>query len=72
VERLVLRLTGLDLKMEQYTAGERFVQEVLDQGGADALARLWDGPATLPTLAEIANPSIWLARTSLPPTQRLA
>jgi coenzyme F420 biosynthesis associated uncharacterized protein len=72
VERLILRLTGLDLKMEQYTAGERFVQAVLDGGGADALARLWDGPATLPTLDEIADPSAWLARTAPPPVQRLA
>ncbi len=72
VERFVLRLTGLDLKMEQYTAGERFVQTALAEGGPEALTRLWSGPTMLPTLAEIADPSDWLRRTTPPQTARRA
>ena len=45
----MMRLTGMDLKMEQYRKGERFVAEIERLAGAAALRRLWDGPETLPT-----------------------
>jgi coenzyme F420 biosynthesis associated uncharacterized protein len=61
-ERAVLRLTGMDLKMEQYAKGERFVRAVAEARGRPALARLWDGPDTLPTPEEIAEPDRWIAR----------
>ena len=37
-ERAVLRLTGMDLKLEQYGTGERFVRAIADAGGPAALA----------------------------------
>src|SRR5436190_15251039 len=43
-ERTMLRLTGMDLKMEQYKKGERFVRAIADARGAEALTRLWTGP----------------------------
>ena len=61
-ERAVMRLTGMDVKMEQYKSGERFVRAVADGGGAAALRRLWEGPESLPRPDEIAEPSRWLAR----------
>jgi coenzyme F420 biosynthesis associated uncharacterized protein len=61
-ERAILRLTGMDLKLEQYAKGERFVRAVAEARGRPALARLWDGPATLPTPEEIAEPDRWIAR----------
>lgn len=61
-ERAVMRLTGLDLKMEQYRLGEAFVAEVDRLGGPAALHRLWDGPETLPTPEELEAPAAWLAR----------
>jgi coenzyme F420 biosynthesis associated uncharacterized protein len=61
-ERAVLRLTGMDLKLEQYAKGERFVRAVAEARGRSALSRLWDGPATLPTPEEIAEPDRWIAR----------
>src|SRR5439155_25606941 len=61
-ERAVLRLTGMDLKMEQYARGERFVRAVADARGRPALARMWEGPWTLPTAEEIGEPSRWIAR----------
>ena len=61
-ERAVLRLTGMDLKLEQYAKGERFVRAVAEARGRPALSRLWDGPATLPTPDEIAEPDRWIAR----------
>jgi putative hydrolase len=62
VERAIMRLTGLDLKMEQYAAGERFVTVVIDERGKDFINRVWEGPDRLPTLAEIRAPADWIAR----------
>lgn len=61
-ERAVMRLTGLDLKMEQYKKGERFVRAIADAGGAAALSRLWESSETLPTPAEIDAPDAWRRR----------
>ena len=61
-ERAVLRLTGMDLKMEQYAKGERFVRAIAEARGRGALARIWDGPESLPTPAEIAEPERWIER----------
>jgi coenzyme F420 biosynthesis associated uncharacterized protein len=61
-ERAILRLTGMDLKLEQYAKGERFVRAVAEARGRPALSRLWDGPATLPTPEEIAEPDRWITR----------
>ena len=49
----MLRVTGMDLKMEQYRKGEAFVAGIERAAGAAALRRLWDGPETLPTPEEI-------------------
>jgi len=61
-ERAVSRLIGMDLKLDQYKKGERFVRAVAEQGGPAALRRLWDGPETLPRDGEIDAPETWLAR----------
>jgi coenzyme F420 biosynthesis associated uncharacterized protein len=61
-ERAILRLTGMDLKLEQYKKGEAFVRAVAEKGGSPALRRLWDSPDTLPRHGEIENPGLWLAR----------
>jgi coenzyme F420 biosynthesis associated uncharacterized protein len=61
-ERAVLRLTGMDLKMEQYAKGERFVRAIAEARGRPALARIWDGADSLPSAEEIAEPERWIAR----------
>ena len=62
IEQAIMRVTGLDLKMEQYAAGERFVDAVLAARGQAFLQRVWTGPEYLPTLDEIRTPAAWLAR----------
>ncbi len=62
LERAVLRFTGLDLKLEQYAAGERFVDAVIAERGRDFLNQVWNGPGWLPDLDEIRAPSAWIAR----------
>ncbi|MEA2620630.1 MAG: hypothetical protein QOC97_1403 [Chloroflexota bacterium] len=61
-ERSMLRLTGMDLKLEQYKKGERFVRAIADRRGPTALTRLWEGPETLPRDGEIDAPERWIAR----------
>jgi coenzyme F420 biosynthesis associated uncharacterized protein len=62
VERAIMRLTGLDLKMEQYAAGERFVTAVLAARDRPFLNQVWQGPANLPDLDEIRHPQRWIDR----------
>ena len=61
-ERAVMRLTGMDVKLEQYKTGERFVRAIADAGGPAALQRLWAGPESMPQPGEIEDPSAWLKR----------
>jgi putative hydrolase len=67
-ERAIMRVTGLDLKMEQYKQGEAFVAAIARARGADALRTLWLGPETLPRPEEIDRPSLWVTRVL--PAQR--
>jgi coenzyme F420 biosynthesis associated uncharacterized protein len=62
IERSILRLTGMDLKLEQYRKGELFVRAIAEQRGSTALARLWEGPETLPRDGEIEAPERWIRR----------
>lgn len=62
IERMIMRITGLDLKMEQYAAGERFVDAVISARGRDFMNRVWTAPDTLPTLEEIRHPTLWIER----------
>jgi coenzyme F420 biosynthesis associated uncharacterized protein len=61
-ERAIMRLTGMDLKLEQYKKGERFVRAVAKAAGPAGLRRLWEGPESLPQHGEIDEPSRWIAR----------
>ena len=62
-ERAVMRLTGMDVKLEQYARGEAFVRAIAEGGGPAALNRLWSGPEMLPQPGEIDDPRAWLRRT---------
>jgi coenzyme F420 biosynthesis associated uncharacterized protein len=67
-EKIFIRLTGLDLKLEQYVLGERFIDAVVAQRGRDFVARLWGSPQTMPTMAEIRAPERWIARVEAMPS----
>jgi putative hydrolase len=64
MDRLIARLTGLDLKIEQYRRGERFVAGVAAAGGREAVKLIWSGPDALPTETEMADPEEWLRRVA--------
>ena len=61
-ERLFIRVTGLEMKMEQYRLGEAFIEAVAAAHGHAAVQRIWDAPESLPTMAEILEPEQWLQR----------
>jgi coenzyme F420 biosynthesis associated uncharacterized protein len=62
LELLIWKLTGLELKMQQYKRGEAFCQAVVDTHALAVLNRVWDGPESMPTLAELGNPGAWYRR----------
>ena len=64
LEVLIWKLTGLDLKLQQYRRGEAFCQAVFDRHGLEVLNRVWSGPESMPKLNELGNPDAWYRRTS--------
>jgi coenzyme F420 biosynthesis associated uncharacterized protein len=62
LEQLVLALTGMAIKLRQYDLGERFAEAVTERGGYGLLNQVWDGPESMPSLAEVRNPELWISR----------
>ena len=50
--------------MRQYRDGARFCNQVIEAVGMDGFNRVWTSPETLPTKAEIAQPSLWVRRVA--------
>lgn len=61
-ERLFIRLTGLNIKFEQYRLGERFVEEVVRTAGMEVMNQVWEKPENIPMLEEIDRPGSWIKR----------
>ena len=60
--RLLQKLIGIDAKLRQYEQGERFIEAVEKAAGREAFDLVWQGPEQLPSLEEIREPELWLAR----------
>jgi coenzyme F420 biosynthesis associated uncharacterized protein len=60
--KLLQRLIGLEAKLAQYEQGERFIEAVEDVGGPSLLNRAFERPENLPSMEEIRDPGVWLAR----------
>jgi coenzyme F420 biosynthesis associated uncharacterized protein len=63
--RLLQRLIGLEAKLNQYAAGERFIAAIEAHGGPRLIDRCWEHPGNLPSLDEIRDPQRWLGRAGL-------
>ena len=57
------RLLGIEMKREQYRLGRAFCDTVAELSNKATLARMWESPESLPSLPELAEPRLWLART---------
>ena len=63
--KLMRQMMGIEAKMNQYAAGERFIAAVEEAGGTEFLDKAWEGPECLPSMAEIRDPDLWISRLSL-------
>jgi coenzyme F420 biosynthesis associated uncharacterized protein len=63
MERLILTITGLEIKMRQYEVGEQFAVGVVDRAGLTTLNRVWESAEMMPTLDELRHPDLWIRRT---------
>jgi coenzyme F420 biosynthesis associated uncharacterized protein len=57
------RLLGVDMKREQYRLGRDFCDVVVGQTDEATLARMWASAEAMPSLPELEEPRLWLART---------
>ena len=57
------RLLGVEMKREQYEAGRAFCDTVVELTDEATLSRMWESFEAMPSLPEIAEPRLWLART---------
>jgi coenzyme F420 biosynthesis associated uncharacterized protein len=64
IERLVLTITGLEMKMRQYEVGEHFAVGVVDRAGLSTLNRVWESSEMMPSLDELRHPERWLKRVA--------
>ncbi len=58
------RLTGLEMKMEQYRRGEAFVAKVERDASWETVNLAFASSESLPTLDEISDPARWLQRVA--------
>ncbi len=62
LETAIFRITGLDMKLEQYRLGEKFADAVARRVGMRGLNRVWESAENMPTLEEIRDPGLWIDR----------
>lgn len=58
------RITGLEMKVNQYDKGERFIKTVEREAGWHTVDLAFRGAGSLPSLDEIENPILWLNRVA--------
>ncbi|MGH2546455.1 MAG: zinc-dependent metalloprotease [Actinomycetota bacterium] len=61
-ERAVERLLGIEVKLEQYRLGRAFCDHVAEATDELTLARMWESAEALPSMPELEEPRLWLAR----------
>lgn len=64
-EQFLQEFAGLALDRWRAKDAAAFCDEVVERWGEDALAKVWDDPTYMPTLAEFADPIGWNARVLL-------
>lgn len=62
LDSLIMRVTGMQMKMAQYRDGEAFVTALAHHGGDDLVRHLWTTSAHVPTAHELAHPDVWIRR----------
>lgn len=63
ISKLIGKLLGLEMKRAQYEQGQAFFDRIFEVGGQAKVRYCFTGPDALPSLQEIRNPDLWIART---------
>jgi coenzyme F420 biosynthesis associated uncharacterized protein len=71
LELMLWRLTGLELKLQQYRVGEAFSRAIHERHGMNVLNRAWESADTLPRPEELRDPDRWYRRVVLGQDRRL-
>jgi putative hydrolase len=58
------RLVGIEVKREQYKLGRAFCDTVVELADEATLSRMWSDAEALPSLPELEEPRLWLARSA--------
>jgi coenzyme F420 biosynthesis associated uncharacterized protein len=61
-ERAAERMLGVNMKLEQYRLGRSFCDRVVELTDERTLARMWESAEALPSMPELEEPRLWLAR----------
>ena len=69
--RIFQKIVGLEAKLNQYQAGEMFIEKVEEKGGTTLLDRAWEKPQNLPSMDEIQSPQIWINRITADETNSI-
>ena len=64
VDPVFERLLGIEVKREQYRLGRAFCDTVMELTDEATLARMWDSAEALPSMPELEEPRLWLARSA--------
>jgi len=64
VDPVFERLLGIEVKREQYRLGRAFCDTVVELTDETTLARMWDSAEALPSMPELEEPRLWLARSA--------
>jgi len=64
VDPVFERLLGIEVKREQYRLGRAFCDTVVELTDESTLARMWDSAEALPSMPELEEPRLWLARSA--------
>ena len=64
VDPVLERMLGIEVTREQHRLGRAFCDTVVELTDETTLGRMWDDPAALPSLPEIEEPRLWLARSA--------
>jgi putative hydrolase len=62
VDPVFERLLGIEIERDRYRLGQTFCDVVVDQTDEATLSRMWSGAESMPSLPELEEPRLWLAR----------
>jgi putative hydrolase len=57
------RLLGVEMKRDHYAQGRAFCDAVVELTDEATLSRMWESADAMPSLPEVQEPRLWLART---------